>query len=300
MAAGKYRYGQYWEIRREGLAWDREWCIVHQGTGKALSQKQHPRMALLRPRLDLNNGALLVSTVGARDEISIPLSRNPALYASSSRNGIVGVCGDTVNTITYGSPEVANFFTKAIGVACTLARYNPASTSSRHSKAHLLPRDGSRIRSLPIFLSNESPILTISRSSLNRLNEQIKAKGGKAAHPSVFRANIVLAESALLKPGHEQPWVEDGWFGMRVGGADGPVLDFLGGCRRCQMVCVDQDSAEKNAEPFITLAKTRRFDSRVLFGVHTALAPSNARSSSIMVGDVVETFSSNRCSEVDV
>ena len=40
-------------------------------------------------------------------------------------------------------------------------------------------------RKRPILLSNESPILTITRSSLNRLNEQIKLTDGKAAHASV-------------------------------------------------------------------------------------------------------------------
>ena len=144
-----------------------------------------------------------------------------------------------------------------------------------------------------ILLSNESPILVITRSSLNRVNEQIKAKGGKAAHPSVFRANIVLAESPLLPPGQEQPWAEDLWRSIRIG-SQGMVLDVLGGCRRCQMVCIDQSSAEKNQEPFSTLAKTRRFDGRVLFGIHTALqcgaGPSSAM---IRVGDDVETSSVN-------
>ena len=280
--------GRPWDIRPEGLAWDREWCVVHQGTGRALSQKQYPLMALLRPDLDFKAGLLRVSAVGSADEITVPLSKNPALYTTPVRNCRASVCGDTVKSFTYNLPAVADFFTRTIGVACTLARYNPTANTSRHSKLHLQQLNGAapgRIR-----LSNESPILTISRSSLNRLNEEIKAKGGKAAHPSVFRANIVLAESPLLPPGQEQPWAEDGWSGMRIGGEDGPTLEFLGGCRRCQMVCVDQESAEKNTEPFVTLAKTRRFSGRVLFGVHTALAASTDRNALIRVGDRVETF----------
>ena len=284
-----------WEIRSEGLAWDREWCLVHQGTGKALSQKQHPRMALLRPRLDFSAGILSVATVNGGDEITVPLSRNPALYTSSTRDSNSNVCGDEVGTFTYISPAIADFFTKALGVACTLARFNPASNVSRHSKPHLLPPRQNEVPNTPrpILLSNESPILTISRSSLNRLNEQIKAKGGKAAHPSVFRANIVLAESPLLSPGQERPWAEDNWSSMRVGGAEGPTFEFLGGCRRCQMVCVDQESAEKNGEPFVTLAKTRRVDGRVLFGVHTALRTQDASYVTITAGDMVETFGSD-------
>lgn len=282
--------GQDWEVRAEGLAWDREWCVVHQGTNKALSQKQYPRMALLRPRLNFKTGILRIGFVGASEEVSVPLSRNPALYV---RESDATVCGDPVKTLKYSSSAIAIFFTKMLGVACTLARHNPASTISRHSK-DLVSLNPARAPQC-ILLSNESPILTISRSSLNRLNEQIKAKGGKAAHPSVFRANIVLAESPLLAPGQEQPWAEDVWSGMRIGDVQ---MEFLGGCRRCQMVCVDQESAEKSAEPFLTLAKTRRYNGKVLFGVHTALADVGGRYCSVRVGNVVETFARESAEEV--
>lgn len=282
--------GQAWDIRPEGLAWDREWCVVHQGTLKALSQKQHPRMALVRPSLDFKAGILRIRVAGTQREISVPLSRNPALYEDSLRQNEAELCGDPVDLLTYGSPAIAEFLTAAIGVPCTLARFNPASNISRHSKPHLaLQIKRSKTPPRPITFTNESPILTITRSSLNRLNETIKLAGGKAAHPAVFRANIVLAEDPLLSPGDEQPWAEDEWASMRIGGADGPTLEFLGGCRRCQMVCVDQESGDKDkeGEPFVTLAKTRRFGGRVLFGVHTALIGGGA---SVRVGDGVETF----------
>ena len=56
------------------------------------------------------------------------------------------------------------------------------------------------------------------------------------------------------------------------------------------MVCIDQTSGEKNQEPFVTLAKTRRFEGRVLFGVHTALATEQGGSAVIKAGYIVETF----------
>lgn len=33
--------GIQWGIKPHGLAWDREWCLVHLGTGSALNQKQY-------------------------------------------------------------------------------------------------------------------------------------------------------------------------------------------------------------------------------------------------------------------
>lgn len=290
-------YGTHWEVRPEGLAWDREWCIVHQGTGAALSQKRHPRMALIRPSLDFKTGALRIGAVtrleGQPTEVTVPLSADPRVFATDDlrKTQQTNVCGDTVDAKAYTSPAIARFLTSLIGVPCQLARFPATSAqgySVRHSKAHLQgkrPVDG---LPHPILFSNESPILTISRSSLNRLNECIKARNGKAASPSVFRANIVLAESPILAPGQEQPYAEDYWTHMQIGRE---VFEFLGGCRRCQMVCVDQMTAEKNEEPFVTLAKTRRFQGRVLFGVHTChVQREGQQNATICVGDSVKTF----------
>ncbi|PPJ60446.1 hypothetical protein CBER1_07323 [Cercospora berteroae] len=291
-------YDTTWHVRREGLAWDREWCIVNHSTGAALSQKAHPAMALIRPELDLKNGVLRIRQASTLEEIIVPLSKDPTQFETGQKIGNASVCGDKVQARVYPSIAISDFFTKCLGVPCTLARFPAATLASpsvRHSKAHLQVSQARTQPPRPILLSNESAILTISRSSLNRLNEIIKTKGGKAAHPSVFRANIVLAESPFLPPGHEQPYSEDDWTGMRVSSAGSKVeFEFLGGCRRCQMVCIDQTSGEKNQEPFVTLAKTRRVDGRVLFGVHTSLLTGadrlTAGHATIRVGDAVTTW----------
>lgn len=58
------------------------------------------------------------------------------------------------------------------------------------------------------------------------------------------------------------------------------------------MICVDQDTAEKNEEPYVTLAKTRRIGGRVLFGQHAVHLPLGSRSSvpMIKVGDAVKVW----------
>jgi molybdenum cofactor sulfurtransferase len=317
--------GKAWEVRREGLAWDREWCLVHQGTGAALSQKRYPKMALIRPSIDLDHGVLRVQLVGSlreaasKYEIIVPLSADPRMFSDESmyRNSDAKVCGDSIRAKTYKSSEISTFFTQALGVACHLARFpavgngNSSTTRSRHSKPHLQkyqkagnmhipgafpvarPQALESPVSKPILLSNESPILTISRSSLNRLNELIKADGGKAAQAEVFRANIVVAENLEYPPGAEQPYAEDHWRFLQIGQQ---YFEMLGPCRRCQMVCVDQQTAEKDQEPFVTLSKTRRFDGRVYFGEHTSHIPmedpSNplAQYPTITVGDSVRAF----------
>lgn len=307
-----------WLVHAEGLAWDREWCLVRPGTGTALSQKRYPRMALIRPVIDVDHGVMRVSFADSKAgirPITIPLSNDPSCFSSEEDFTLKNaqVCGDTVAARTYSSPAITDFFTQALGVACHLARFpaGGAEGSSRHAKAHLqpfqqreltqhvpgtFPEEGhiNGLPSRPILLSNESPILVISRSSLNRLNEQIKADGGKAVLAEAFRANIVVAEYHRSTAFFQDPYVEDRWRGVRIGGQ---LFTMLGGCRRCQMVCVDQETATRNAEPFSTLAKTRRLEGKVYFGVHACLARESVDggvSPSVVVGEAVSPFIDDR------
>ncbi|MCJ1385229.1 hypothetical protein MMC17_008350 [Xylographa soralifera] len=295
-----------WGIKPEGLAWDREWCLVHQGSRAALSQKRYPKMALLRPTIDLEAELLRIRYSEALppscpSEIAIPLTQDPSVFQhENAPNFTSRVCGDAIKAQVYSSTSVTSFFTSILGVPCYLTRFPPQGSglSARHAKAHLRKQEvikgqksiiqsefGDKERPLttPILLSNESPILVISRSSLNRLNEIIKARSpaGKAASAQVFRSNIVIAEDTASPLSIEQPYVEDSWLSMTVHNHDLTretlqgktiMLDILGPCRRCQMVCVDQSTGEKNEEPFVTLAKTRRVDGKVYFGMHAGLA----------------------------
>lgn len=311
--------GVDWEVRPEGLAWDREWCLVHQGTGQALSQKRHPQMALVRPTLDLNKGLLRIQFHGSQpfeqiEELAVPLSSNPALYqrADDERSLSSRVCGDSILARTYATPEINSFFSSILGVPCVLARFPAGGSgfSTRHSKAHMQkhqlpthpsvklpgsypspptpPDSDGEVPKRPILLSNESPILAINKASLDSLNHEISRRGGKPASASVFRANILLAPS---KPRAQSPYSEDHWETLRIGSQQ---FQMLGSCRRCHMICVDQETAEKNEEPFVTLAKTRRFESKIFFGSHMCHIP-RADSSrdnqfpTIRVGDIVTT-----------
>lgn len=305
-AGWKVPLGKAWEVRTEGLAWDREWCLVHKGSGAALSQKKYPRMALIRPSIDLEQGFLRVSLGGScassatASEICIPLSADPSYFAGSNGAISTRVCGDVVAAQRYSSSSISEFFTQALGVDCQLARFPAAGgtgASTRHAKAHLQQQqmpgafpDAEVEVARPILLSNESPILVISRSSVNRLNEQIKASGGKAAEAEVFRANIVVAERLQSRPGSEQPYAEDSWQYAVVGQQR---FQLLGRCRRCQMICIDQQTGAKNEEPFVTLAKTRRREGKVFFGQHACHVPwpgsrsRLAQHATITVGDAV-------------
>ncbi|KAK3497988.1 pyridoxal phosphate-dependent transferase [Neurospora hispaniola] len=288
-----------WEVHPEGLAWDREWCLVHRGSGQALSQKRYARMALLRPNLDFTRGELQVtyagdisSSPGLPSSISVPLSKNPKMYAP-----------------------------KTSGMSATPTQEAQGPKPRR------------------ILLSNESPILAITSTSVDALNQSIALFNPSVSQPiseAVFRANLVLSPSpstpsaspsnpltpspspsTTSKPTPKQkpkpklnPYEEDTWSSLTIfnssssssssGNQKGTksIIKFqmLGSCRRCHMVCIDQTTGSKTAggEPFVTLSKTRRFEGKVFFGVHmgkggtgTGRMGGNGRVMKIRVGDVV-------------
>ena len=281
-----------WEVGPRGLAWDREWCLVHEGTNTALSQKRYPRMALLHPFVDLSQRLLTVShnlsSTGTR-KLQLSLQDDVSITSKLSN-----VCGEMVQVECYADINVSSFFTDALGVACTLARF-PRSGYERLSQ--IRQSTGQIQRSDPIdqraiALSNESPVLLVSRSSVNRLNEDIKRTGGigKTVSADSFRGNIVVAEE--LRPGQlESPYAEEQWKNIYIGDPLERMFEVLGPCQRCQMVCVNQKDASRRPEPFSTLAKTRKRDGKVWFGMHMCLqqtADGAARAAHIRVGDRVQ------------
>ena len=287
-----------WEVRAKGLLWDREWCLVHEGTRSSLSQKRYPHMALMQPRFDLQRRLLVITHEipgTTQNNLEISLDHSPATASDGSKAHFCQsstICGEQVDVELYTATRVTSFFTEALGVPCTLARF-PQQGPVRLSR----PRgpDGSTPRSLlaaerSIMLSNESPILLVSRSSVNRLNEQIKLSGavGKAVAADSFRGNIVVAEE-LCGGQPESPYEEDDWQSLVIGNNVDTPFEIMGPCQRCQMVCVDQKSAQRRQEPFSTLSKTRRRAGKVYFGVHLCLADAadDERRALVRVGDRV-------------
>ena len=380
-----------WEVRPEGLAWDREWCLVHRGSGQALSQKRYPKMALLRPTLDFTRGELQVTYVGdfsstptnVPPSIAVPLSKNPKMFVPRKSGGTGGmssrVCGEEITAQTYASAQINDFFSTVLGVPCVLARFPAGGQGEgmiRHAKAHLqkhqqphgavvpapmcnkparpvkaakaammpgaFPSNEADVETPPsppdsdteqqrsatptteeeaaaqgpkprrILLSNESPILAITTTSVEALNQSIAslnptAVATGAVSEAVFRANLVFAPSSDFPESNSErlkPYEEDTWSSLSILNSSsssssssssqsqkGNTFQMLGSCRRCHMVCIDQDTGEKSkgGEPFVTLSKTRRFEGKVFFGVHMGLDEEDTGESEVgRVGKVVK------------
>lgn len=308
--------GMDWAVRSEGLAWDREWCLLHKGSGQALSQKRYPRMALIQPSLDFDAGVLRIGFKNSLQSVTVPLSADPSHLQSDVRQTKSKVCGEEITAQRYKSVEINSFFSETLHIPCVLARFPPGGRGlgSRLNKAKMQKHQhadkaqrflpGSFPEDVPsppdsdseqkqvqtkILLSNESPILMIHSASLDALNDAIAECGGSLATTASFRANIVLERPEKTMGWDERPaYSEDLWRKVRIGKQS---FSLLGACRRCQMVCVDQETGERKQEPLATLSKTRRFDGKIYFGAHMKHddigSPEASQHPTIRVGDDV-------------
>ena len=128
--------------------------------------------------------------------------------------------------------------------------------------------DGSRVS-----FADGYPALVVTEASLRELAHRC----GRSIPVERFRPNIVVAGP----PAHD----EDHW--RRFGAGD---LTFSGVklCSRCKVTTIDQDTGEADpaSEPLRTLARYRKIEAQVYFGLNAVhAAPGRLR-----VGDPVEVF----------
>ncbi|GAA5898720.1 hypothetical protein JCM8208_004740 [Rhodotorula glutinis] len=287
-----------WPLTPSGLLHDRDFMLVSSSTGRALSMKRYTRMALIRPSIDRARGVLRVEAPGLAP-LEVPLARAKASELGAcglptpplSEDGHGSECGSesgagaVPQATTMCSTTVLSQRFSALADAWFTSFLNPPSSSSSSSagpgpvELHGLPPGTSRHAHfdgasagppLPLRLSNESPFLLVSGESLRAVERSIRerAAGGAMAtvRASAFRPNLVVEgdEGEAL-----EPWWEDDIEALNVGAANS-VFSFLGRCRRCLMVSIDQTTGARTAEPLATLSLSRKnaTNGRVEFGAH--------------------------------
>lgn len=229
-------------------------------------------MALVQPSVDLDRRLLVVSAPGMSDlRLSLDIAETVA-------GEVIGnVCSDTV-TLSPSDETVDEWFSSFLDVRCTLHRLSGG--ASRHTHFDRATA------SVPILLSNESPFLLISQSSVDQVNEWIAESPAdvpleEPVHPACFRANFLLASPL-------PPFFEDTVDLLRIGTE---AFQVLARCRRCLMVCVNQKTGRKTKEPFSCLAQKRKSTrGKIEFGVHLMWREDlsqGGRNPTVRVGDPV-------------
>lgn len=248
------------ELLETGLDWDRSWMVVD-GRGEFVSQRELPRMALIRPRLHL--GQLELRAPGM---LTLHLSLNEA---ESPRR--VRVWDDEVDAYDMGD-VAAQWFTDFLE-----ARQHPG----LHGGVRVVRFDPDvrRLASLkwtggieaPTHFSDGFPLLVVSSAAVAELNERLAVLGQGPVGVERFRPNLVLGGLEA----HDEDRLAEIVLQAQVPGGQGepPVvrLQPVKPCARCTIPDVDPSTAEvgQAVAPLLqTYRQDRRLMGSVTFGMN--------------------------------
>jgi uncharacterized protein YcbX len=207
---------------------DREWMLID-ATGTFVTQRSHPRLALIEPRLVQGT---FVLTAPGQSPLAVPLAPAPG----SRRE--VAVWESRVEAQDEGD-AAARWLSAFVGADLRLVRFDPA--ARRHCNPHYAQGTGAHIA-----FADGYPILVIGEASLADLNARLAARGAPALPMNRFRPNVVL--SGL------EPYDEDHIDAIAV---DGVTLRPVKPCTRCRVTTTDQATAQVGMEPLATLGGYR-------------------------------------------
>jgi MOSC domain-containing protein len=209
-----------------GLEHDRRWMVVNPA-GRFLTQRELPRLALLRPSLTADG--LCLGAAGLQT-LRVPLAQHGARRR-------VRIWKDQCAALDEGD-AAADWLTRWLGTESRLVRFDPI--ERRLSSSHWTGRNEAENR-----FSDGFPLLVLSTASLEDLNSRLKVKLPVAR----FRPNLLL--DGL------DPYDEDRITELR---AEGIRLGIVKPCARCKITTTNQDTGEvEGNEPLATL-KTYRYD----------------------------------------
>jgi uncharacterized protein YcbX len=238
-----------------GLAGDRRWLLTDDD-GQMLTQREEPRLTRLRP-VAVEGGGLVLRADG-----------RPALrvVAEPGEPTEVRVHRDPVLATPAGGDAAVAWLSEVLDRKVRLLHL-AAPTRRPVDPGYGLPHDR-------VSFADAYPLLLASTSALAALNDWIVETGEEPLPMNRFRPNVVVEGAPA--------WAEDGWVGrrVRIGAVTfrAPKL-----CDRCVVTTTDQDTGERGHEPLRTLARYRRWDERVWFGLN--LIPDGT--GEVRVGDEV-------------
>lgn len=223
-----------------GLELDRAWMVVDEA-GEMLTQRDEPRLALVRPSLRAADMVLR-----APGMLALHISLDTVESATRAR-----VWDDEVRAYDMG-PLAAQWLSDLLGRRLRLVRFDP-------DQKRLSSRQWTGEVEAENAFSDGYPILVTSSASLADLNRRLAAKGVEPVTMERFRPNLVLDGIEAFD--------EDNLAEIEVAADDGPVrLRLVKPCVRCTVPNVDPHTAATGHEPGDTLA-TFRADPRVGGGV---------------------------------
>jgi hypothetical protein len=220
-------------VRPKGLELDRRWMLIDE-SGRFLTQREHPQMALLKTSLQ-HDGLMVMDKKGR--EIDVPIN------AYNSQQKLKAQIWDDEVEVYEVSNKHNEWFSDAMECKCKLVFF-PESNDRPVDPDYALNQEH-------VSLADGYPYLIIGQSSLDDLNSRLN----EPVPINRFRPNFVFTGG--------EPFVEDNWRNFTIG-----KTRFAGvkPCARCVLITVDHITAKKSNEPLATLATYRKKGNKINFG----------------------------------
>jgi hypothetical protein len=232
-----------------GFEHDRAWMVVD-ASGEFVTQRELPRMALVKPTLRASDVMLRAPGMLALhlllDTVEAPCR--------------VRVWNDTVAAYDMGD-LAAQWFSDFLGQRVRLVRFDPA-------ERRLCDKQWTGEFEAETAFADGFPLLVTSTASLGELNRRLVAAGHDAVAMQRFRPNIVLDG---VPDAHGEDFIDE----LTIESPDGPVLlKLVKPCGRCTIPDVDPTSALPGTRVADTLSAYRaepRIGGALAFGMNAII-----------------------------
>ena len=240
---------------------DREWMLVTR-EGLFLTQREYPRMALVRPRI---NGDAVEVTAPGMSPLHLPLAHDPV-----ASNLTVQIWDHSVIAADCGDAAAA-WFSDAVQGPCRLVRFRP----DVHRPTSTKWTGGAPAETR---FADGYPILVIGQASLDDLNARLKNAGRDPLPMNRFRPNLVVDGLEAF----EEDYVESF-------SAGGLALRPVKPCARCPIPAIDQATGIPGPDPLDILQTYRanaRMEGAVCMGMNAIVSEGDG--ATLRVGQELE------------
>jgi hypothetical protein len=228
-------------VERRGLQYDRRWMLVDE-TGRFVSQREIPEMALLRTAISLPFLEVYHKN-NPEDKVQIPLE----IQATAYPRIMVEVWSDRCAARLLDD-SIHAWFSSVLGQSVRLV-YMP-DTTRRRADGRYAPSGQ------VVSFADGFPYLIIGEASLADLNSRLE----ELLPMDRFRPNLVFRGGEAFE--------EDHWSDFFIGDQ---AFRGVKPCARCTVITTNQETSERSAEPLKTLSGYRKNGNKVLFGQNVIL-----------------------------
>lgn len=238
-----------------GLAHDREWMVVDP-QGVFLTQRSHPRMALIQPVLLEDGAVLALEAPGPHGDAHSDVLRHVVQPPADAAVLQVEVWDDQVAGHDQGD-AVARWLSSYLGSDCRLVRFD-------RSRQRPCSRKWTGDVEASTFFADGYPLLITTEAAGTELNARVQAAGGPEVALLRFRVNLVLGGLDA----HEEDHLDM----LHIRTTSGVVtLRPIKPCTRCPIPDIDPATAESSLDVSTALAAYRadaRMGGAITFGMN--------------------------------